>query len=92
MKSLVFKSVIQTTQKKESEVSNLWLSGHCSSSITELQVTPDNSNLLGKFKKKFEQIPGGKEINKQMDGVGGGGGGWGNAIKQQSIQWCVAAA
>ena len=86
MKSLVFKSVIQTTQKKESEVSNLWLSGHCSSSITELQVTPDNSNLLGKFKKKFEEISGGKEISKWM--VGAGEGGWGNAIKQQSIQWC----
>ena len=51
MKSLVFKSVIQTTRKKQSEESNLWLSGHCSSPITELQATPDNSNLLGKWKK-----------------------------------------
>ena len=53
MRSLVFKSVIQMTQKKQSEESNLWLSGHCSSPITELQATPDNSNLLGK-RKKFQ--------------------------------------
>ena len=89
MKSLVFKSLIQTTQKKESEVSNLWLSGHCSSSITEPQVTPDNSNLLGKFKKKFEEISGGKEISKWMVGAGEGDGGMQLSNKVSSDVWLL---
>ena len=64
-------AITQTTQKKQSEVSKLWLSGYFSSAITELQSTPDNSSLVGKSEKvqvigRLKQITRSEEISKWM--------------------------